>query len=390
MRVLVSSVGTRGDVQPAIALALELRALGHALHLCVPPNFTAWAAELGLEASPIGVEMRAPAPGAAPVKIPDLITDQFDAVGAAAEGCDLIVGAGAHQYAARSIAELRGVPFVVAVYAPVSLPCADLAPPGHPAVRFEAPENRRQWEIYKQGWNDRSLERVNTNRARLGLPPVADVITHILGERPWLAADPTLGPAPDAPDQPVLQTGAWLLPDARPLDPALDAFLNAGEAPIYMGFGSMPTREGTSRTLVEAARAVGRRVILSQGWGGLGPIDDGPDCLSIGEVNQAALFPRVAAVVHHGGAGTLTAAAQAGAPQVAVPMFSDQHYWGQRLRDLGIGAATPSATLSVDALAAALREALQPEVVAQARQVAPQVRVDGAAVAARRLTEILG
>ena len=120
MRVLISSVGTRGDVQPATALALELRALGNEVLMCVPPNFIGWVAGLGFEARPIGIEMRPARAGtAAPATIPDLITDQFEVVGSAAEGCDMIVGAGVHQYAARSIAELRGIPCVVAAYAPV-------------------------------------------------------------------------------------------------------------------------------------------------------------------------------------------------------------------------------------------------------------------------------
>src|SRR4051812_26941327 len=122
MRVLLSVVGTRGDVQPVFALALEVRALGHEVRLCVPPNFIEWAQGLGFAATPVGIEMRAPRAGVAPQPVPDLITDQFDTVGAAAEGCDFILGANAHQYAARSIAELRGIPYVNAVYAPTALP----------------------------------------------------------------------------------------------------------------------------------------------------------------------------------------------------------------------------------------------------------------------------
>ena len=157
-----------------------------------------------------------------------------------------------------------------------------------------------------------------------------DVLGHILTDRPWLAADATLAPAPSTPGMHVVQTGAWILPDSSALAPELEAFLDAGEPPVYLGFGSMPAAEGTSRTLIDAARAAGRRVILSQGWAELGLVDDAPDCLAIGDVNQQALFPRVAAVVHHGGAGTTTAAARAGVAQVAVPMFGDQFYWGRR------------------------------------------------------------
>ncbi len=383
MRVLISTVGTRGDVQPAMALALEVRELGHEVRLCVPPNFTDWAVQLGFEARPVGIEMRAPPAGAAPPVIPDLITDQFDVVGSAADGCNLIVGAGAHQYAARSIAEVRGIGYVIAVYAPVSLPSPDLPPPGKPPESRGAAANLSMWEETRRSWNTRALERVNANRAQLKLAPVEDVLGHILADRPWLAADAALAPA--TPATQVVQTGAWMLPDPSALAPELQAFLDRGDPPVYLGFGSMPATEGTSRTLIDAARAAGRRVILSRGWAELGLIDDRPDCIAIGDVNQQALFPRVAAVVHHGGAGTTTTAALAGVPQVAVPRFSDQFYWGRRICDLGIGSALPGTGLSAAGLATALREVLEPAVAARARSLAGKITTDGAAIAAQRL-----
>lgn len=391
MRVLVSSVGTRGDVQPVVALALELRELGHAVRMCVPPNFTGWVDRLGFEATPIGIEMRAPRSSpepAAPATIPDLITDQFNSILSAADSCDLIVGGGVHQYAIRSIAEMRGIPCVVAAYAPVSLPSPDLAPPGQPTESRGAEENLRMWEETKRSWNERSLERVNANRTRLGLAAVGDVLDHILAQRPWLAADATLGPS--TPGMHVVQTGAWIMHDASALAPELEAFLDDGEPPVYLGFGSMPVPEETSRTLVDAARAAGRRVILSRGWANLNLLEDAPECIAIDEVNHQALFPRVAAVVHHGGAGTTTAAARAGSPQVAVPMFSDQFYWARRIGDLGIGSTVPFAALSADALASALHAALEPAVAARARSVAGSITTDGAKVAARRLVEEYG
>lgn len=131
MRILLSVVGTRGDVQPVLALALNLRAQGHDARLCVPPNFVEWATQLSFEATPVGIEMRAPRGGGQVAPIPDLITDQFEAVGAGADRCELVLACGVHQYAARSVAELYGIPYVVAAYAPVSLPSSDLSPPGH-------------------------------------------------------------------------------------------------------------------------------------------------------------------------------------------------------------------------------------------------------------------
>jgi vancomycin aglycone glucosyltransferase len=321
--------------------------------------------------------------------MPDLIADQFDAVGCAAEGCDVLVGAGGHQYAAASIAEVYGVPYVNAVYAPVALPSPDHAPPPAPGqvwVLGQPTDNQQRWLDNARVWNDRSLERVNANRVRLGLEPVDDVYRHIRTSRPWLAADPVLAPLPRTPGMTVVQTGAWILDDPSSLAAEVEDFLREGDPPIYAGFGSMPASQHTSRTVIKAARAAGRRLILAQGWAELGLADDAPDCIATGDVNHQALLPRVAAVVHHGGAGTTTTAARAGAPQVIAPMFSDQFYWAQRTRALGIGAPVASGAATNDLLAA-LEEALRPEVAQRARALAAHVVTDGAAAAARRLVQ---
>ncbi len=396
MRFLVSGVGTRGDVQPVLALAVELRRHGGDAVLCVPPNFVDWAGALGFEATPVGVAMRVPAESSAgtaaapPPKTSDiagdLIADQFTQLAAAARGSDVIVGAGAYQFAARSVAERLDVPYVNALYAAVSLPTPELAPrpnPGEVWLPGEPEDNVRRWAADAETWNARFLDRINENRDRLDLAPLEDVRTHILGNRPLLAADPVLGPAPTTPGIEVIQTGAWLLSDVAPLTEELELFLEQGEPPVYVGFGSMPAPPALSATLIDAVRAAGRRAIVSRGWAELGLVDDAGDCIAVGDVNQQALFPRVATVVHHGGAGTTTAAARAGVPQVVVPMFSDQFYWATRVRALGIGTSVLSRDLPSGALASALREALA--VADRARSIAARITTDGAAVAATEI-----
>jgi vancomycin aglycone glucosyltransferase len=185
----------------------------------------------------------------------------------------------------------------------------------------------------------------------------------------------------------VFQTGAWILEDATPLPQDLEAFLAGGEPPIYLGFGSMPAPEGVSRTLVDAARTVGHRAILSKGWAELRLIDSARDCIAVGDVNQRALFPRVAAVVHHGGAGTTATAARAGVPQVVAPLFGDQFYWASRVRALEMGSSVVG-TLTAETLTTALREALEPAAALRASSIAQQLTSDGATVAARRLVAL--
>jgi len=113
-----------------------------------------------------------------------------------------------------------------------------------------------------------------------------------------------------------------------------------------------------ARVAIEAIRAQGR--LVSRGWADLALIDDRDDCFAVGEVNQQALFGRVAAVVHHGGAGTTTTATRAGAPHVVVPQGADQPYWAGRVADLGIGTAHDGPTPTTESLSAALRRLPEP------------------------------
>jgi vancomycin aglycone glucosyltransferase len=216
---------------------------------------------------------------------------------------------------------------------------------------------------------------------------VDNVRDHVHTGRPWLAADPILAPWPGSPALDVVQTGAWILPDTRPLPAGLTAFLDAGSAPVYVGFSSVRAPEDVAKVAVEAIRAQGRRVLISRGWADLGLIDDREDCFIVGEVNLQALFTKVAAVVHHGGAGTTTTAAHAGAPQVVVPQIADQPYWAGRVAALGIGAAHDGPDPTSESLSAALETALSARVSAQADEVAGSIRTDGAAVAAKLLID---
>jgi vancomycin aglycone glucosyltransferase len=237
--------------------------------------------------------------------------------------------------------------------------------------------------LHGQGFDALFGEPINTHRGSIGLPPVGDVGEFLFTSRPLLAADPALAPwrGPERFD--VVQTGAWILPDERPLPAELLAFLDAGEPPVHLGFGSMRTVGADSaRAAVEAIRAHDRRVLMGRGWAGLAPVDDRDDCFVIGEVNQQELFGRVAAVVHHGGAGTTTTAARAGAPQVVVPQGGDQIYWAGRVTDLGIGAAHDGPTPTAASLSVALRTALTQETRARATAVAGNVGIDGARTAA--------
>ncbi|MGW4527098.1 glycosyltransferase [Amycolatopsis sp. NPDC004378] len=387
MRVLLSTIGSRGEVQPVLALASELRALGQDVRLCVPPDFRSWLDELGFDVVPIGPELRGtasahrgkPTPEQIRAAAEGTVTTQFETIAVAAEGCDVLVAAGALQFATRSIAERLGAAYVYASFCPITLPSDRHAPPPMPWRSPGKAENHALWDEDAQRWNTMFGGRVNEHRQAAGQAAVDDLPGHVFTDRPWLAADPALAPWPD--DSQVVQTGAWIWPDERPLPVELLKFLDAGEPPVYFGFGSMRAPAEVATAALEAARAHGRRAIIARGWADLVAVD-ASDCLGVGEVNQQALFKRVAAVVHHGGAGTTTCAARAGATQVVVPQMYDQFYFGERVSSLGLGAA---AEPTASSLTAALDGALRPSVAARAREFARVVRFDGASVAARQL-----
>ena len=400
MRVLLTAWGSRGDLQPLAALALRLQELGAEACVCAPPDeeFAELFARVGATLIPLGPSTRsvaaglkAPSPDAAFRLAAELVAARFETLPAAAEGCDAIIATGLMPAGARDVAEKLGIRYVLATFHIFGLPSRHFAPAARPGKQSPAGEtdNRALWAQDAERVNALYAEPLNRGRAAIGLPPIDNVRDHVITDQPWLAADPVLAPWKDLTDLDIVQTGAWILPDERPLPDELETFLDAGEPPVYVGFGSMAMRASPDlgRVAIEAARANGRRLLLGRGWADLSLTDDRDDCLVVGDVSHQALFPRVAAVVHHGGAGTTTAAALAGAPQVVVPQIVDQPHWARRVAELGIGAAHEGPVPTSESLASALGTALAPETRARATAVAAQVRTDGARVAARRLLE---
>ncbi|MFI1972762.1 glycosyltransferase [Streptomyces cinnamoneus] len=389
-----------------VGLATQLRAVGAEVQVCAPPDFAELLDGAGLPLVPLGQSVREMATKAVtgtqpmpakslPQRAAEMFAATYASVAAVAEGCDAVVATGLlpAAAAARAVAEKLGVPYVFVAYFPTYLPSPHHPPlvwPGRP-VPPEVTDNRVLWDLNADTMNELFGEAINTHRATIGLPPVGDVRDHVFTDRPWLAADPALSPWLETADLDVVQTGAWIRPDERPLPAGLEAFLDAGAPPVYVGFGSMPLRDAqdVTRAAVEAVRAQGRRVLLSRGWADLALTDDQDDCFAVGEVNQQALFGRVAAVVHHGGAGTTTTAARAGTPQVVVPQMADQPYWAGRVADLGIGAAHDGPAPTFESLSAALKTALTPETRARAQAVAGTIRTDGAAVATKLLLDAI-
>jgi vancomycin aglycone glucosyltransferase len=394
MRVVIAAEGTRGDVYPMLALARSLLAAGHTVRLCAPPDFAAEVRATGAEFVSLQSEVRAfisaSAPaihGGAVAMMREMgrwgalsLATQFSVLPDAVAGSDFVIGAGTIIGGA-SAAERHGVPYRAVVYTPAVLPSAEHTPCVWPLQLRSRRLNRALWWLAGGGLELALRRPLNRARASIGLAPVRAVLPHILSPRPLLAVDRPLAPAPS--DCPVeVEQVRCLHPETGgSLPEKLESFLAAGPPPVYFGFGSMPDPDprATTRRLLAAVESLGCRAIVSAGWAGLGegPLPEG--VIAIGAVDHASLFPRMAAVVHHGGSGTTHSAARAGVPQLVVPHVLDQFWFARRVVELGVGVAAPRpARLDERGLVARLGALLDNEWLAErARALAAELRALG-------------
>ena len=377
MRIALAVEGSRGDVHPMLDLGDRFTARGHEVVVCAPPDMRAEVEGRRMEFRPVGLGVREGLNRNAKALLAGGVTgiraayawfrstacEQLAKLPELTRDVDRIIGASI-QIGGPSAAELHGIPYRYVVFCPVLLPSAE-HPPGAIAIQT-LPRwlNSLAWKLFVP-CNHLVLQGVlNEHRSRLGLAPVGDATEYVLGERPVVAVDRELARVPEDCPVEVEQIDCLHAMEGEPLPPKLEAFLAEGPPPVFIGFGSMPdpSPERSTRLLLEAVRAVGCRALISEGWAGLaeGPLPE--EVRRIGSVTHARLFPRVAAAVHHGGAGTTTTAARCGVPQVVVPHAADQFYWGRRVETLGLGPPPlPRKHLTARALAEALAATLDNE-----------------------------
>ncbi len=375
LRVVLASVGSRGDVQPMLALAQTLRARGHTVLIAAPPNFAEWAGALGFEFAPLSEDIQAflaensDIMTGRPLKMLRVINIYFrkqiplqaQQLVPICRGADVIVWGGL-ALCVPSVAEHLGLPELCVLYSNCVLPSSQHPPPNIPWHGLPRWINTLFWNINHLLVDLLLRGFVNTMRAGLGLPPMARLRDHLLeAGTVVIAADEELFP-PDPQWQGRYPYVNYLFfDDPTPLDPELDAWLATGEPPVYIGFGSM-SGKGTDRIeriLVEALAASGRRCLVDAGWAGLGAGALPTGWRSVRGAPHAALFARVAVVVHHGGSGTTAQALRAGVPQVLLPLILDQFHHAHRLHLAGLApAALPMEKVSAAALAQAIETAI--------------------------------
>ncbi len=396
MRIALAVDGTRGDVHPMLALAGALARRGHEILVCGPPDFADDGRSRGIEFRPVGTEVRAYLEERAEILhggalacmrggrqyVQGQVGRQMRELAAAIDRADWIFAAGAN-FAASSVAELRGARYRMIAYCPSLLRSRHQTPFAVPRGELPIWANRAAWWLVWRFVEFALGGALDRARASLGLAPARDLYRLLLGDRLVLAAEPILAALPADLEREVLRVGCLHPFEPQPLPAKLEEFLAAGEPPVYVGFGSMtdPDPGAATRVVLDAVERAGVRAVLSRGWAGLGGAALPEGVMEIGSVCHASLFARMAAVVHHGGAGTTTTAARAGAPQILVPHVADQFHWAHRIERLGLGPpAIPRRRLGAERLAEALRSVRDSEILAErAAEIGCRLRADLAA-----------
>ncbi|MGV9556341.1 glycosyltransferase [Streptomyces sp. NPDC003522] len=399
MRILIAAAGSRGDVAPYTGLGAALRRAGHDVALATTDAFAPLVRGAGLEFRALpadtrgrgGVTGRRELMRTAAAFITELGRGFADAT---ADGTDLLLLSTTTAPLGWHLAEATGTPSL-GVYLQPTAPTGDFPPVVTNARSLGRLANREAGRFALR-MADRVYEQaVAELRHRLRLPPVSPSEMRRRRERanwPVLHGFSTaLVPRPPDWRHGLEIVGNWWPPHdaAGRLPTVLEDFLRAGPRPVLIGFGSMASGDGErlSGIAVRALRRAGLRGILQAGSAGLAA--DGDDVLTVGDVPHALLFPRLAAVVHHGGAGTSAAALRAGVPAVTVPVTADQPFWAGRLAALG--AATdpiPFRSLTAERLAESLGRAVREQ--AYSRATARAARHLAAEDGAGRVLEAVG
>lgn len=342
MKIAFVIFGTRGDVQPMVALADGLLKRGHEVTICAPPENEELISSVNCMFIPFGPSPKKAAKenpkkqkGGVAVKISPkegkkVISDQINILLKILTGTDLILSVGI-VFGVHTAADILKVPYRFVIYYPIVLGTTADDPLKN---RIMFGFGRSMINMFIKGF-------INNHRARFSLPPIKDVWSNWLGDRVIVACDPELNKARDGVSFPFTQTGFMLVPSKKELPDNVLSFCNSGKPPIYIGFGSNPIADTEKfKQIFEKVRNdTNQRLIISKGWADL-PENNSPDILYVDELPFDLLFPKLAAVIYHGGTGTMAIIARVGIPQAAFPFIADQFANRDNIVKLGLGPKT--------------------------------------------------
>ncbi|NPV78345.1 MAG: glycosyltransferase family 1 protein [Anaerolineae bacterium] len=384
MKITIFAAGSRGDIQPCIALAKGLQGAGYQVRLAAPVDFADFVQKHGVNFSPLRGDVQQimasdrgrkfmEKSGANPIEsiravrkmIAPVVMEMAEDAYAACLDANALICLGVFSAFGQSIAEALDIPIMHVEPTPL-LPTRSFPAPSWPIQKnLGGLHNYLSGMVMLQVVWLWYLPFVNAFRRRLQLPAItASRFYRALKSLPMLSAySPAVIPHPPDWPETVHITGYFFLDsytDWQP-SPALKAFLEAGDPPVYIGFGSMAGRnpEKLANLVLDALAKSSQRGILLTGWGGMRSDSLSDRVFILNSAPHNLLFPRVAAVVHHGGAGTTAAGLRAGVPSVVLPFVLDQPFWGARIKALGLGPAPiPQKNLTADRLASAINAAV--------------------------------
>lgn len=384
MRTVIFAAGSQGDIQPCLRLGKGLQGIGFDILLTAPQNFANLSAEYALPFHPLRGDVRKimagktgrdflERSGANPIRsiiamrkmLGPIATQMAEGALEASREADAIITLAVFAPFGKTIAEILGIPLILVEPTP-TLPTGEFAAAGFPTQKnLGGLFNRLSgfamlaviWQWYRPF--------VNEFRKRHGLRPLRGSDFYgSLTSTPLLGAySPTVIPPPrDWGDNAHIVgylfqegTNEWQAPIE------LEKFLDQGEAPVYVGFGSMAGHnpERITKMVIDALLKTGQRGVIATGWGGMSVMNVPKNIFVLDSAPHGWLFPRMAAVAHHGGAGTTAEGLRAGIPSVIVPFTVDQPFWGNRVKALGVGPESiHSSKLTTDALADAIHIAV--------------------------------
>ncbi|MEE3717916.1 glycosyltransferase [Tumidithrix elongata RA019] len=417
MLITMLAAGTRGDTQPYIALGLALKAAGYTVRIAASETFQSFVEGFGLEFYPLQGDvskvstdshLKKAMQADNPLKIVmsfkvlreyafSLQKGFYDAC----QGADAIVyhpGAAIGYF----IAQALNIPSILATPFPMT-PTKDYpALIFYDSVRLGKTFNLLTHILFEQTmWLVSSLPIQQFWKQEFGsVPPNFTNPFRAIREKNALtivSCSNYVFPEPkDWPDR-VHNTGYWFVDEEHNWTPSdeLQDFLQSGTPPVYVGFGSLGDPDRATQTtelVIDALNRSGQRGVLATGWSGMAKLDRIPENIFIlDSAPHAWLFPRMSAVVHHGGAGTTAAGLRAGVPSILIPHANDQFAWGRRVYELGVGAKPiPRQKLTAAKLSEAIMQALTPEVKLAAKALGARIQSEhGSETAAKAIAHYL-
>ncbi len=414
MKITIFAAGSQGDIQPCIALAKGLQQAGYYVTLAAPADFTDFAQKHKINFYPLRGDVQKLMAsdtgqkfmedgGSNPIKsimtirklIAPVILEMAEDAFEACRGADGLIFLGVFGAFGQSIAEALKLPLIHVEPTPL------LASHAFPAPSWPIQKDLGGLHNYLSGrlmlqvvwfWY---LPFVNEFRKRLRLPAYSgEQFYRALKSMPMLSAySQSIIPHPvDWPEN-IHITGYFFLESLSNWQPPADllAFLDAGDPPVYIGFGSMSGRnpEKLANIALGALEKSQQRGVLLTGWGALRPEFFPENVFVLDSAPHDWLFPRMAAVVHHGGAGTTAEGLRAGVPSVIVPFILDQSFWGARIKAMGLGPSPiPQKNLSIDRLSQAIQTAVtNSDMKNHAKQIGAIIRSENGVENAVKIVE---